>query len=467
MSDGADAAGWLWLDGSGGPQRGPLSTASLVVLMQKSEAVRARAATLLVWRPGMDAWVGAAAVPELAPHVLALASAWFLADPAATGGQRGPLTVTELASAFEAGRGNAHGTLRREATAQKACSAGRNIFSLVCARESEVKRMRCGSHCHHTSWRAAALPTCNYFRVSLPTRPFTLVVRLRRSHLYFSIPRSLSMYLFSLACPGELDGLTLLFGQAPPGLEVAEASQAVNPAASSAASQGWRPLAELPALRAAVAALAGGGDDEDDEDEDGNEEQGGGCGRRSGGGGFGAADMTFSAEEQPPLPESFFAAAAGKGLDKGGEKRYVGDDGRRFVMDAATGAWKLYEGDDDWSTGDGDDDENGSDGDGSGGEGGSAARKRGRSNDDGGESAGGGGKNGGDRPKKAKAKKKKKKKDGAWSDKAATSHTWVYVEGLPSDVTEVNRGNSQSRYWTFETSNHCARFFFLPLRILT
>mmetsp|Transcript_4800 Transcript_4800/g.11284 ORF Transcript_4800/g.11284 Transcript_4800/m.11284 type:complete len:484 (-) Transcript_4800:206-1657(-) len=36
--------------------------------------------------------------------------------------------------------------------------------------------------------------------------------------------------------------------------------------------------------------------------------------------------------------------------------------------------------------------------------------------------------------RKRKKKKKKKKKDG-WNEKAATAHSWVYVEGLPPDAT--------------------------------
>mmetsp|Transcript_4801 Transcript_4801/g.11287 ORF Transcript_4801/g.11287 Transcript_4801/m.11287 type:complete len:485 (-) Transcript_4801:206-1660(-) len=36
--------------------------------------------------------------------------------------------------------------------------------------------------------------------------------------------------------------------------------------------------------------------------------------------------------------------------------------------------------------------------------------------------------------KRKKKKKKKKKKDG-WNEKAATAHSWVYVEGLPPDAT--------------------------------
>ena len=107
------------------------------------------------------------------------------------------------------------------------------------------------------------------------------------------------------------------------------------------------------------------------------------------------------------------------------QKRYVGDDGRRFVLDPDSKKWALYEGDEEWSDLEEEEEE-------------FEEQDKDKQNAGKGEQskqpASKGKDAGGDEKEKRKRKKKKKKKDG-WNEKAATAHSWVYVEGLPPDAT--------------------------------
>jgi hypothetical protein len=156
-----------------------------------------------------------------------------------------------------------------------------------------------------------------------------------------------------------------------------------------------------------------------------------------------AEDMVMpeARSEQAPLPPELArkpgSAAAGGGVgagagaegdnsaesNGGAGKRYVGDDGTRFVWRGGRGgAWEEFTGTDaEWGPDDDDDDDD-DEGHGEG------------EGEEGGGKAGDGKSSGGDGV--AKKKKRKKKKGDKWSEKAATSHSWVYVQGLPFDASE-------------------------------
>ncbi len=191
---------------------------------------------------------------------------------------------------------------------------------------------------------------------------------------------------------GELDGLSLVWHQDLAG--------------------GWKPLSEVEELRQVLRLLMR---PEDEEGED------------AGGGGGGDDDeqqqqqQVFEADDIPSLPggkKAAGAAAAGGG-EKAAKQSYVADDGTRYRLNPETNEWEEAgsgeeSGEEDEEE-DGDDDMD-EDGRPSAHKASDAAAAAADTNDN------------------AKRKRKKKKNRGGegW-DKA--SNKWIYVTGLPSDVT--------------------------------
>lgn len=153
----------------------------------------------------------------------------------------------------------------------------------------------------------------------------------------------------------------------------------------------------------------------------------------AGGKGASESDMVFEAEEQPALPPEMLkgkgkgAADGGDGGKEGGKSSYVGEDGVRYRYNEGMGEWEeapAGEG------GESDDEEEEDEGDGDEEEQLSAVLQQA-------QGGGAAASVGGAQPEKRKRKKKKKS---GW-DKA--SNKWVYVTGLPADVTpeEVGLGS--------------------------
>jgi hypothetical protein len=154
-------------------------------------------------------------------------------------------------------------------------------------------------------------------------------------------------------------------------------------------------LSEWPALRSAVAAYAAN-DDESDGEEAPRPAASGTAAPQTQAGGTNPADMVFEAsrEEMPPLPASFLQQPSNGGDDEGDEEE----------------EWGGEAGEDDGAS-----------------EGDAPGRNESRVSSEADAAAAG---------LKEKRKRTKKKKGSKWSEKAASTHSWVYVEGLPPDATE-------------------------------
>jgi hypothetical protein len=183
-------------------------------------------------------------------------------------------------------------------------------------------------------------------------------------------------------------------------------------------------LGELPALRSAVAAYAANDDESDGEEAERP------AAPQTQTGGMNPADMVFEAsrEEMPPLPASFLQQPSNGGNDEGDEEE----------------EWGGEAGEDDGAS-----------------EGDAPGRNESRVSSEADAAAAG---------LKEKRKRTKKKKGSKWSEKAASTHSWVYVEGLPPDATEKEVAehfakcgviaidpNSQQRRIKLYGRTHCAR----------
>ena len=227
---------------------------------------------------------------------------------------------------------------------------------------------------------------------------------------------------------GEVDGLTLMYGQVNECL-LRDKSVRVEDLPSLGLGE-WKPLAELAALRSALSSFA--------EETKSIEENG-----------PSVDDMVYQTEEQPQLPPSFFNKdekneSVAKD-DHSSQRRYVADDGTRFVWDHASDAWVEFIGtDEQWDK----DDDQANDA--------KAGRKEGEAKNKspkaGQQVEAADNKNEAEgeedpvksalrveriaKKRRAKENKKKRMASGEWDQSAAGKHSWVYVEGLPSDTTE-------------------------------
>uniref|UniRef100_A0A7S2WIT0 GYF domain-containing protein n=1 Tax=Rhizochromulina marina TaxID=1034831 RepID=A0A7S2WIT0_9STRA len=191
---------------------------------------------------------------------------------------------------------------------------------------------------------------------------------------------------------GEIDGMTLLWGQS-----------------EYHSSTTWHPLSGLAALKAAI---QGAEDGADGDEGAGSSEQ------------VFDPSQVFQGHEQPPLPKESTEAASSSAAAGEAQKRYVADDGTRFVWSEETGDWVEYDGKEEWL--DEEEEEPSSSRPGHAKKGDPASSTEAGKAADGGQQAGEKG------PQKKRKKKSRKHRGLAWNDKAAK--TWIYVTGMPADV---------------------------------
>ncbi len=183
----------------------------------------------------------------------------------------------------------------------------------------------------------------------------------------------------------------------------------------------------------------GEGEEEDEGEHAASEAAGAGAATAGAGTAADESDMVFEGEEQPALPPEMLKAKAKKGGEAaaaaaGGKKSYAGEDGVKYRFNEGTGEWEeALPGDEGESEEEEDDEEDEEDED-------EEPRR-----DGGGATAGGGGgqQQQGVQGGAEKRKRKKKKKSG-WDKE---SNRWIYITGLPVDVTPEEVRSLEDRSW--------------------